>query len=366
MNAHIINCDDHDLFINQYRANGYIGVGIKTNESTSGSLKSACRTSYSMYADMKTIYPGDMIFIHAGDVIYGVFEAKSYFKEDPNTDSLFLSRNIHFDHIPNNPDTGWQTLVNQQIPAHNYYRQLSISHFVDNKGRNLCFKKGFSANDVFDLRRQGEIWSIPERWKYPDFPRTVRPLMITEAQEFIKLLERENTFPDSTLTITPKDLSSFLDINLILDPTIVQNEKIIEAYLCGNLLTPALQEIFGKITTFGNNVQIGYLQGIDILGCTEGIHGISKYKVIEVKVNACLFPKDIQQIFKYIDWVIEHQTSGNPKYVEGFIVANSFDDECKNFVRNLNRVNKGKQLSLVTFDYNRPSCRSLMLTKVSL
>jgi len=32
------------------------------------SLFKACRITYSMYADMKTIFPGDMIFVHTGGI----------------------------------------------------------------------------------------------------------------------------------------------------------------------------------------------------------------------------------------------------------------------------------------------------------
>ena len=367
MNAHIINCEEF-LFHN-YRNNGYIGVGIVIKRTTPKALSNACRTTYSMYADMKTVFPGDMIFIHAGEYIYGVFKAMSTFKEDPNVNRQFLSANIHYGPRPNSPTSGWRTMMNIplqniQIPP-NDYRQLSISNYVEN-GKNLCFEKGFLANEVFNLKRKGKIWSIPERWKYPDAARTIRPIMLTEARELIKLLEREND-SGNTLIIQPKDLNSFSDIQLILDPRVVEDEKIIEAWLCQNLGTPQLRNIFGNFTCYGNNVQIGYLKGIDIFGYVEGVHGIVKYKVIEIKTGALTFKDNtdvIKQTLGYMDWVIEFLGNGDPNMVDGYIVARSFDWDFQNFVQCYNRVNIGRNLSLVKFNYTPPQYNTLTLRRI--
>lgn len=78
MNAHIINCDEAEFF-NNYLPNGYLGVGLYLNSTTPQGLSMACRTSYSMFADMKTIRQGDIILVHAGEKIYGAFKAESEF-----------------------------------------------------------------------------------------------------------------------------------------------------------------------------------------------------------------------------------------------------------------------------------------------
>jgi len=310
-----------------------------------------------------------MIFVHAGEYIYGVFKAESTFKEDRDVNRQFLSANIHYRQNPNNPYSGWQTMVNEpleniQIPPADY-RQFSISHYFEND-KNLCSEKGFLANEVFNLKRKGKIWSIPERWKYPDAARTIRPIMLTEARELIKLLERENN-SGNILIIQPKDLSSFLDIQLILDPRIVEDEKIIEAWLCENLGTPQLRNIFGNFTCYGNNVQIGYLQGVDIFGYIEGAHGIVKYKVIEIKTGALTFEDNsdvIKQTLGYMDWVIEFLGNGDTKIVEGYIVAKLFDPRFQDFVRSHNHVNIGRHLSLVEFDYTPPQYITLTLRRI--
>lgn len=365
MNAHIINCDDERRFLNQYRVEGYVGVGIYLRKTSKRGLLDACRTTYSMYADMKAVFPGDIVFVHAGEHIYGLFRAESTFKENPDVHEMFLSPNIHYNPKPRNPSSGWQSLENGSLPSiPGDYRELSFSQFVDGSGNNLCFEKGFEAKEVFNLRRKGELWSIPERWKYPDSARTVRPLMLTEAKQLCKLLERENADTPIRMTINPRNLDRHSSIQLILNPAIAEDEKIIEAWLCENLQRPTLQQVFGNITSFGNNVQMGYLQGIDIFGYTEDASGISKYKIIEVKIGNCSFPLDIQQTLGYMDWTIEYLRGGNAKSVEGYIVARSFDDPCRGYVKNHNKVNIGRRLSLVTFDYEAPLFRTLKVEKI--
>jgi hypothetical protein len=75
MNAHIINVSDENLFLRTYLPNGYLGVSLVLGGFTPQALSSACKASYSMYADMKTIRQGDLIFVHAGQRIYGAFKA---------------------------------------------------------------------------------------------------------------------------------------------------------------------------------------------------------------------------------------------------------------------------------------------------
>lgn len=367
MNIHIINCDENQ-FLNQYRSNGYIGVGIVINNTSPQALSNACKTTYSMYADMKTVFPEDMVFVHAGEFIYGVFRAESFFKEDPNVSPVFLSQNIHYNPKPNQPNSGWRNLANQPLSGLNLpndYRQLSISHFVDGAtGNNLCFENGFLANEVFDLKRKGKVWSIPERWKYPDAARTVRPIMHTEARELIKLLERENN-SNKRLSIKHKNLASFANINLILDPNIVEDEKIVEAWLCESLRTPQLQKVFGNITSFGNNVQVGYLQGIDIFGYVEGSSGICKYKVVEIKKDPLNFNDGyLKRTLEYMEWIIRYLADNDPKLVEGYIVARDFDEPSKNFVRQHNTLNIGRNLSLIQFDYVPPRYNTLSIAKI--
>ena len=103
MNAHIINIPDENYFLNTCLANGFLGVNIAGSFDTPQGKSKTCKTSYSMYADMKTIRLGDIIFVHAGNKIYGAFKAESEFKEDNTVNLQFLSSNIHY--YPNTHST---------------------------------------------------------------------------------------------------------------------------------------------------------------------------------------------------------------------------------------------------------------------
>lgn len=188
MNAHIINCREDDL--QNFVRNGYVGVSLVCKGTTPRQLSIACRTSYSMYSDMKTVRPGDLIFLHTEQKIYGIFEATTEFLEDPSAPPECLSPNMHYYGDPSGPGSGWENLT--AIPQIGDYRRVAIKHF-SRDGRNLCFEEGFEAAEVFELKRKNKIWSIPERWKYTDAARTVRPLMLNEAFELCNLLKRENS-----------------------------------------------------------------------------------------------------------------------------------------------------------------------------
>lgn len=359
MNAHIINCNENDFF-SSFLPGGYLGVGIVVKGTTPRQLSNACRMSYSMYADMKTIRVGDIIFVHAGKRIYGAFEAVTEFCEDPTAPQPFLSRNIHY--YPNNVNTGWQGNI-ATIPNIGYYRRMAITHFTNNHGKNLCFEDGIDSNEVFELKFKKKIWSIPERWKYTDTARTVRPLMENEAFELLRILERENADKSNRLNVTPANLTNYIPIQFILDPNVVSDEKIIEGWILENIgRNNVLDSALGPLTCFGNNMPAGYLKFMDIFGYQELSIGNRKYKIMEVKKDECVFPDDINQLLGYIDWVVENITSGNYKAVEGIIIAKDFDENCISFVKNFNTM--GRKIRLIKFDYNAPYYNHLNITTV--
>lgn len=263
MNGHIINCDSNAYFTS-FLQEGYLGVGIVIKGINPQQLSKTCRTSYSMYADMKTVREGDIIFVHVGQRIYGAFKAMTEFCEDPNVPQAFLSKNIHYHPNPNNPQSGWKNNITS-LPDMGYYRRIAITHFTDNEGRNLCFENGFDSNEVFELKLKKRIWSIPERWLYTDASRTIRPLMKNEAWELIKILERENADNSNRRNVTPTNLSNYIPIEFILNPNIIIGEKIIEGWILENIgRNRILDNALGPFTSFGNNMPAGYLRFMDI------------------------------------------------------------------------------------------------------
>ena len=362
MNAHIINIPDENYFLNSCIPNGFLGVGIVVTSQTPQGLSKACATSYSMYADMKTIRVGDMIFIHAGNKIYGVFKAESEFVEDSTAPVHIYSRNIHYHPNPNVANSGWSTNF-PAIPNVSDYRRISISHFVDSVCKNLCYEIGIDSTEVFDLKYHRKIFSIPERWKYTDAARTIRPLMEFEAFEILKLIEIENADNSNRLTIQPMNLQTYLLLEFILNNNIVENEKIIEGWICSQLGRNAnIDSIFKEFRCFGNNIPIGYLKFIDILGYQTLPSGIKKYKIIEVKKGDCIYPDNITQLIDYINKAALNIVEGNFKLIDGYLVAKTFSQACIDFVTQFNQT--GRLIRLVSFDYSPPNYNSITLTQV--
>lgn len=359
VNYHIINCGESN-FLDSFLPGGYLGVGVRTSKITPQGISKACYTNYSMYADMKTIRKGDVIFVHAGQKIYGAFMAVTEFHEHPNTPKIFLSKNIHYTPSPENPKSGWKNL--KKFPANNYYRCISIAPFVDSKGRNLCFKHGFDSNEVFELKLKKKVWSIPERWKYTDSARTVRPLTADEAWELIKILERENADDLKRQNAKSKKLSGYFPIEFILNPSIVTHEKIVEGWILNNIgKNKILDTALGPFSCFGNNMPAGYLKFMDIFGYQELSTGIRKYKVIEVKKENCVFPDHINQLIGYTDWVIQNIASGDYKAVEGMVIAREFNRDCIDFVKNFNTT--GRKIRLISFEYVPPNYNVLKIIR---
>lgn len=361
MNAHIINCDEEEFF-NSFRPNGYLGVGLVIKSIAPQALSRACRTSYSMCADMKTIRVGDIIFVHAAQKIYGAFKAATEFCENPRTPQRFLSTNIHYNPNPNKPNSGWRGNITEPADI-GYYRRIAITHFTDKQGRNLCFEKGIDSNEVFELKLKKSIWSVPERWLYGDTKRTVRPLMENEAFDLLKILDRENADNSRRLAVKPAKLANYKPIRFVLDPNIVVDEKIIEGWVLENIgRHPDLDSALGPLTSFGNNMPAGYLKFMDIFGYQQLSLGIRKYKVIEIKKDECSFPNDVNQVIGYADWVVENIAEGDYKLVESIIIAKDFDDGCINFANNFNSM--ARKMRLIKFNYDPPTFNRLNITKV--
>ena len=362
MNAHIINCDETEFF-DSFRPSGYLGVKVGVGGTTPQALSKSCRTIYSMQADMKTIRVGDIIFVHAGQKIYGAFKAATEFHETPDTPPYFLSRNIHYYPKPNNPNSGWKNNDSIRPNATGYYRHIAITHFVDDQGNNLCFENGIQSTEVFEIKRRKKIWSIPERWKYTDAARTVRPLMANEAFELLKIIHRANADNPDRLIVEPADFENYLPIQFILDDRIVTNEKIIEGWVLENIgRNSDLDDAFGPFSSFGNNMPAGYLKFMDIFGYQQLSTGMKIYKVVEIKKDECSFPDDINQLIGYTNWVTQNIASGDYKSVEAAIIAKSFDEDCTNFVANFNTT--GNNIRLIRFDYIPPNYDTLNIRRV--
>jgi hypothetical protein len=362
MNCHIINIPDENYFLNTCITNGFLGAGIYVNGTSPQGLSIACKTSYSMYADMKTIRVGDMIFVHAGTKIYGAFRAESEFMEDNAAPNYIKSNNIHYQDTPGIPNSGWRHSF-RPLANVTDYRRIAISQFTDSNGTNLSFTIGIDPTELFDLKYKNKIFSISEKWKYPDSARTIRPLMEFEAYEILKLIEIENADTGNRFTIVPFNLQNYSPINFILNPNIIEDEKIIEGWICSQIgRNQNVDSIFSTFTSFGNNVPIGYLKHMDILGYKELRPGTRKYRVVEVKKDDCVFPDNINQLVHYVNKAATNLANGDFKLVEGYLVTRNFNQDSINFVTQFNQT--GRKIRLVQFQYSPPAYNQLQLTQI--
>ncbi len=200
-------------------------------------------------------------------------------------------------------------------------------------------EKSFNSVEVFRLKRDRKIWTIPERWKYGDMAKTVRPILGNEIDNLRELLIRNNLGKFLNNTINPKNLNGFNEIRLLLTSSTgeLYTEKILEAWLLENLTNngnnvTSYQEVtklFGNLNIFGNTIQAFYLDFIDIFGYIKDKNGYEYgFKVIELKKGEPnTYPQTIIQLTKYMDWITTELAGGDALKVEGIIVANNFGDD---------------------------------------
>ena len=184
------------------------------------------------------------------------------------------------------------------------------------------------------------------------------PREVTHFKQALKLANRNI---DQRRVFKAKNLSNYKPIAFVLDNRLVQIEKIIEGWICRHLRTQHLQSIFGRLTFFANNYQIGYLQGIDIFGYCSSDDEVLFYVVVEVKKDRAKFPDNFQQLKGYIDWTIEFMAHGDSGMVYGFLVAQDFDSSDVTFVERYNKVNPRSPISLVKFKYQPPLYDRLLM-----
>lgn len=351
MRAHIINCSS-EVF-EEFVSNGYIGVGIVTPvDQTRRSKMSALQTSYSMIADMKSIREGDFVFIHSDQKIYGVFEAATEFLEQPDIPDHYKSDNLKIEE--------WERA--SSFPDFPFCRQIAIKPHG-----NLCFVNGFDSTEVFKLKGEGKIWTIPDRWRYTDTNRAVRPLTMQEAKCLIEILMRENSDSEDRRAFNPKALSSFNKIFLVLEPLSghreLRGEKILESWILDNATERqgnALEhrnvvDSIGKMTYYGNNIPAFYLNFIDIFSYYQQDDKVSKFRVIELKKGNLTDASyeseknELRQLIDYLDWVVKTKAGGDTKKVEGILVARRFSDKYKNYVRERDKIESGNRIKLIEY-----------------
>jgi hypothetical protein len=347
---HIISVDNKETF-EHFLHDGYIGVRlpakyykkIKKGALEKRDARFLLGTIYDIFADLKRVKIGDEIFIHVkGEQrVFGVFRAASTFLESPEIPEEFGSQNLLK-----------EKLVGRSLPSlseKDFLWQVSIKE----SDKELYFIEGFDANEIFKLKDlcQG-IWTIPERWKYEDKEKTVRPLLPEEGEKLIELLKKYNPNGPSKSHICQKSLKQFKEIKLPLAPIdgYVRDEKLIEAWIMANALNPEVTDayenikgVFGDFSFIANTLRSFYIKFMDVFGYFENTKS-KEYKIIEIKTKEAL-KEHVDQLFKYVQWIAEFLCGNDLNRVKGFLVAKEFPVE----VSQLLKKNKHGNLRFVQY-----------------
>ena len=308
------------------------------------------KSTVDMVADLCRVREGDIIFVQViGDNIYGAFKANSSFKEDPNIPDCFRSSTLSY-----YPEEGWSYMDGGAFPEGDYYWCCAIENHPE-----FYFEKGISHRDLFDLKFRGEIWTIPERFKYNDKAKTVKPLDIAELSPIINLFQRENRGRISDRIIEPCNLDDWESVSASLSTwnDVLENEKQLEGKIIEMLRDSdsSAVQIFGELNFVANAIPSFYLDFMDIYGYQQTNGNIFRHVVIELKKDG--FGGEIgsqgcpvSQVLRYRDWIVQNRANGDIRAVDSFVVAYSFDQEYLNSIEVLNRTFGYKVVRLIEYE----------------
>lgn len=348
----VTNRSTYERFISE----GYLGVAPQR-----GKHHKRWVSTVDTLADLHRVRAGDWIFIMVkGEKIYGVFRATTPFKQDPNTPSEYKTENLRY--YP--PEPCWQNLSENEFSEPDYFYQVAIESIPE-----YNFELGIDYRDIFQLKNLGKIWTVPERFKYPETTKTVKPLTPKEAMALIEVFRRENPRGLKEEEVIPKNLSDFDPISIPLDfhDNEAQHEKILEAWVLqqlGSFSNNDVKRLLGSFDYYANAVPSFYLDTMDIYGYLEKDGIEYMHKVIELKkgmvtgaVGQTKCP--LSQLLRYRNWVIENRAGGDPRKVEVSIIARDFEkpEETSHityieFVELLNRTEYGQPIKLISYDFD--------------
>ena len=323
---HIISVPDQGSF-SKFLKEGFIGVrlprsfykNIQERPFTDKKRRGLLGTIYDIFADLKRIKVGDEIFLHVKgeQAVYGVFRASSRFMENPVIPHQFKSQNLLVERFEET-----------EIPYEVFPWQVAVS-----TPPTGAYKNPFDANEIFRIKElTRKIWSVPERWKYEDKEKTVRPLLPEEGKELIALIQEVNRNEQEKIYVEPKDLRSFNEIILPMSPLNgkARDEKIIEAWLMANSIGPEdreahsnITQILGKFDFVANTIRSYYIKFMDVFGYRIGSDGLKEYRVVEMKTNEATLAH-LLQLIGYIRWIAEFFADNDLNRVKGFLIAKNF------------------------------------------
>jgi len=351
---HIISVDDEETF-ERFTREGYVGVRFPAKyydeyqgqQVSARKLASFLGTMYDIFADLKRVKPGDEIFLHVKGQqrIFGVFVATTRFLEDPSVPAAVQSINLTMDLL----SSGNLPLM----PANMFPWQVGICSKLDQ-----CFSDGFESNQVFRIKElTRQVWTVPERWKYEDKEKTVRPILPDEAGPLTALLDYANRAARRSLVVNSKDLIHFRPISLpmALINGQIRDEKLLEAWLMENAITPEdeaahrnLLEVLGEFTFVANTIRSFYIKFMDVFGFKQDSDQDRTFKIVETKKGE-VESKHIDQLARYVKWVTEFLAENDFQKVRGYIIGREFAQDALSLLQR--RIAEGIDLVSIRYAY---------------
>ncbi|MCF8082580.1 MAG: hypothetical protein K9M96_05770 [Deltaproteobacteria bacterium] len=346
--VHLVTAQDFDTFQEMLdRGKVFCGPIVPT-KNTNRSQR--WKSTVDMVADLCRVKEGDIIFVQViGGNIYGAFRATTSFMENPDIPDCYRASTLSY-----YPEGGWYHTDGEKFPDGDYYWSCAIENFPE-----LYFEKGISHRDLFDLKFRGVVWTIPERFKYNDKAKTVKPLDIAELSSILKLFQRDNRGMTSNRIIEPCDLENwdFVFPSLSTWYDMLENEKQLEGAIIKLLRDghPETQQIFGELSFVANAIPSFYLDFMDIYGYQRRNENIFRHVVIELKkdgyegqigFSGC----PVNQVLRYRDWIVQNRAKGDVRAVDSFVVAKFFDQEYIDSTEILNNAFGYKVARLVEYE----------------
>lgn len=345
---HLITAQDIDTF--QEMVDGgevFCGPIVPTNNNN---RSPRWKSTVDMVADLCRVKEGDIIFVQViGDNIYGAFRATTGFMENPDIPACYRSSTLSY-----YPDGGWYHSDGNNFPDGDYYWSCAVENHPE-----FYFETGISHRDLFDLKFRGELWTIPERFKYNDKAKTVKPLDIAELPPILKLFQRDNRGMASNELIESCDLGGWNLVSPSLSTwnDVLENEKQLEGAIIKLLrdCNPDAERIFGELSFVANAIPSFYLDFMDIYGYQRTNGNIFRHVVIELKkdgfegqigFSGC----PVNQVLRYRDWIVKNRAKGDVRAVDSFVVAKSYDQAYIDSTELLNNAFGYKVVRLVEYE----------------
>jgi hypothetical protein len=208
-------------------------------------------------------------------------------------------------------------------------------------------------SDILDLRDKGQVWTFDLG---PVQQKNQYKITMSEARELLRLLLRNNPVRGETQTIIKPYMPASSTIPVLLDLSSSQNGKVryegwLNAWFMSALSKGQITHLVGEYDEFLNLVPTTFNKVMDLflthVAKVDSIEVIYKYTCIELKTDRAS-EQDLAQVLRYEDWLTRKMAGGDREMIQSILVAHSFTDEVKSYVRNRRKIEE-KTVRLISY-----------------